>query len=458
MVLVLAILGAGLAAYELDAGPDTPSTPAAVAPPPGLDLPDVAAPAPVAAPADGVANEAAGQDAPGRVEAQAVRRALAPALRDPDLGPHVVASVGTLDGMSLWGRGRTVTPASTLKLLTTAAALEVLGPEHRFRTTVVADGRRGIVLVGGGDPLLARTPQQDWPHPADVVTLARATARALRAEGRTAVRVGYDATLFTGPAVDPHWPATYIPEGVVSPISALWVDEGRDPDGYDRVEDPAAAAASTFAAALRGAGIRVRGELRPRTAAPGADELAAVASPPLALIVEHTLLVSDNEAAEVLARQVGIAVAGEGSFTAGARAVLTTLSGLGVPTEGAQTYDGSGLSREDRLDPDTLTAVLQLAASDAQPDLRPVLTGLPVAGFSGSLSYRYEDAPRGRGRVRAKTGTLSGISGLAGVAIDRDGTPLVFALVADRIDLPDTLDARDALAAASAALAGCRCG
>jgi D-alanyl-D-alanine carboxypeptidase/D-alanyl-D-alanine-endopeptidase (penicillin-binding protein 4) len=183
-----------------------------------------------------------------------------------------------------------------------------------------------------------------------------------------------------------------------------------------------------------------------------------VDSPPLALVVEHTLLTSDNEAAEVLARQVGLAVSGEGSFRAGARAVLATLADLGVPTGDATTYDGSGLSREDRLDPRTLTAVLAVAASAEHPELRAVVTGLPVAGFTGSLAYRFDRAPAGRGLVRAKTGTLSGVSGLAGVATDREGTPLVFALLADRIDLVDTLGARAALDAATSALAGCRCG
>ena len=71
--------------------------------------------------------------------------------------------------------------------------------------------------------------------------------------------------------------------------------------------------------------------------------------------------------------------------------------------------------------------MVRLVASGEHPELRPVLTGLPVAGFTGSLAYRFDQAPAGRGLVRAKTGTLSGVSGLAGVATDREGTPLVFA-------------------------------
>jgi D-alanyl-D-alanine carboxypeptidase/D-alanyl-D-alanine-endopeptidase (penicillin-binding protein 4) len=87
-----------------------------------------------------------------------------------------------------------------------------------------------------------------------------------------------------------------------------------------------------------------------------------------------------------------------------------------------------------------------------------VLTGLPVAGFTGSLEYRFDAEDAGRGLVRAKTGTLSGVSGLAGTVVDRDGTPMVFALLADRIALVDTLGARAALDDVTSALAACRCG
>ena len=197
----------------------------------------------------------------------------------------------------------------------------------------------------------------------------------------------------------------------------------------------------------------------PRSADPAATEIARVTSPSLAQIVEHTLLVSDNEAAEVLARQVAIATGAPATFVGGADAVLSTVAGLGVPTSGATTYDGSGLSRDNRLDPDTLTGVLELAGSDDHPDLRAVLTGLPVAGFNGSLSERFAETSdrEGRGSVRAKTGTLTGVSGLAGTVTDRTGTPMVFAVLADDIALLDTLDARAALDDVAAALAACRC-
>lgn len=438
VALVLAVLAAaGTVLVVAPPDDEPPRSPAAVPPPPGLDLPVPTEPDAVAAAATGVADPAK------------VRRAIAPLLDDPDLGPHVLATVAGPDGTLLFSSGTgTAIPASTLKLLTTTAALEVLGPDHTFATTVVADGPRRVVLVGGGDPLLEE---------ADLARLARATARTLG--GGTRVRVGYDTSLFTGPDVSPHWPDSYLPDEVVAPIQSLWVDEGRDESGYGRVDDPALAAATAFAAQLVDAGLQVSGAPAPARAPADATVLAEAASDPLDRIVEHTLETSDNEASEVLARHVGLAVSGTASFAGGARAVLDTLEGLGVPVQGARVYDGSGLSRDNRLDPDTITAVLEVAAAAGHPALRSSITGLPVAGFTGSLTERFVDADdAGRGLVRAKTGTLTGVSGLAGTVTDRTGTPMVFAVLADDIALLDTLDARAALDDLTAALAACRCG
>ena len=458
VVLVLLLLVGAGAAYRFDLGAawfgpgdaDPGTDPAAVAPPDGLTLPRLTAPGPVVET----------DDAPGRLVPAKVRAAVAPFLSDADLGRHVVVAVGALGGQAtvVAAGDAPAIPASTTKLLTAAAALEVLGPDHVFATTVAGEGRR-LVLVGGGDPLLGRSAQVDvWPARADVVTLARRTADALREQGRRRVVLGYDDSLFSGPADNPAWPRDYVADGVVSPITALWVDEGRAEDGFGRVADPSAVAAAEFAGALQRFGIEVSGDPAPTRAGPGATELARVESAPLSQLVEWVLAVSDNEAAEVLARHVGLAASGTGSSRAGTAAVVRTLAGLGVRTAGAEVYDGSGLSRENRLSADTLVDVLRLAATPAQPDLRPVLTGLPIAGFTGSLELRPGDAsPQARGRVRAKTGTLSGVSGLAGVVTDLDGSDLVFAVLADRIRLVNTLDARAALDDLAAALAGCRC-
>ncbi len=390
---------------------------------------------------------------------------MAPGLRDEDLGRHVVAAVGDLNGDGpVWSYGEgAVIPASTTKLLTGAAALEALGPDTRFTTRVVTGATpRDVVLVGGGDPYLASrplTPEESlttYPERTDVVTLARRVAASVDPGQR--VRVQYDDGLFTGPSNNPRWRADYVPDDIVSPITALWVDRGASPTGFGYSDDPSATAAETFAAALRDAGVRVVGAPAPTTAPAGATEIASVTSAPVADIVEHVLEVSDNEAAEVLARHVGIAVSGEGSFEGGAAAVLATLRGLGIDTGSDVIHDGSGLSRLNRVSAGTLLQVVQAAAAPANPALRAVLTGLPVAGFTGSLAFRFDTgSPAGPGHVRAKTGTLSRVHSLAGVTTDRDGNAMAFVVAVDRARDEDKLDAQQAVDRLAGDLAACRC-
>ncbi|KRF37196.1 D-alanyl-D-alanine carboxypeptidase/D-alanyl-D-alanine endopeptidase [Nocardioides sp. Soil805] len=464
-LLVLALVAAAFASYRLDLGPrylpwlsvDPQAEPAAIAPPAGVALPDWAQPGPV--------SQVVPPAQRGHVDPAAVAAALAPGLADKDLGRHVVAAVGDLGGDgAAWTYGEgAVIPASTTKLLTSTAALETLGPDARFETRVVTGATpRDLVLVGGGDPYLASRPltpeevETTYPERADVVTLARDVAATLAPGQR--VRVQYDDGLFTGPSNNPRWRADYVPDDIVSPITALWVDRGASPTGYGYSDDPSATAAGTFVAALRGAGVKVAGSPTRTTAPAGATEVAAVSSAPVADIVEHVLEVSDNEGAEVLARHVGIAVSGLGSFEGGSAAVLDTLRGLGIDTGSDVIHDGSGLSRLNRVSATTLLQVLQTAAGPAHPDLRPVLTGLPVAGFTGSLAYRFDQgSPEGPGHVRAKTGTLSNVHSLAGVTTDREGTPMAFVVAVDRAKEEDKLDAQQAVDRLAGDLAGCRC-
>jgi D-alanyl-D-alanine carboxypeptidase/D-alanyl-D-alanine-endopeptidase (penicillin-binding protein 4) len=449
VLLVLVLLGGAAAAYHYDLGvrwfgatPDAgPSSP----PVPGLTLPAVAPPRLVARPAPS-----------GRPAPSAVRRTLGPSLDDPDLA-DLRAVVAPLSGPPVLvdGRGASM-PASTLKLLTATAALEVLGPGHTFATRVVADRRRSLTLVGGGDPyLVSKRPARALPGDASLQTLAAETARALKSRGVHAVSLAYDASLFTGPEVSPAWRASYVPDAEVSPITALWADRGVAPDG-SREPDPAESAAEQFAAFLRADGIDLTGDVEERTAPPDARELARVTSLPLADIVERVLQVSDNDGAEVLGHQTGLAVNGHGSFAGGAAAVRQTLTDLGIGLPGAKIYDGSGLSRHDRLSAETLVSVLQLASASDHPELRSVVTGLPVAAYDGSLAYRF-DRSSGRGWVRAKTGTLTGTSALAGLVTDARGRPLVFAFLSNHIPPAGTDDARDALDDLAATLATCPC-
>ncbi len=131
-----------------------------------------------------------------------------------------VVDVGT--GTTLFrhedGQGRI--PASTLKLLTSGAVLSRLGPDHTFRTRVVSPRAGEIVLVGGGDPYLAEKPTPgEFPRRASVSDLAKRTAAALAKRKIKTVRLGYDASLFSGPAWNPAWPSAYRDQ--VTPVSAL---------------------------------------------------------------------------------------------------------------------------------------------------------------------------------------------------------------------------------------------
>ncbi len=458
-VVVVMVLAAALALVT-DLGLRRPPTqpvgaePVDVAPPPGLDLPRGRTPDPVAA-----------TPPPTPLRPRAVGDTLDPFLGDGALGRHVVAAVEPLEGNGpTWRRGAAgdvATPASTTKLFTTSAALLALGPDHRFTTRVVATGARSLVLVGGGDPLLASQPPapdpSTYPQRADVVTLADRTAAALRDDHVRRVRLAFDDSLFSGPDVSPQWPATYVPEDVVSPVHALWVDEGRDASGP--VADPAATAAAVYADALRADGVQVTGSLSRADVGERARTVASVTSAPLAGIVERVLEVSDNEASEVLLRHVGLASGGEGSFLAGQAGVRQVLGRAGIDLADPEVlYDGSGLSRENRVRPTTLVELLRLAASDDVPDLRPVVTGLSVAGYLGSLSDRFDTGDqRAPGRLRAKTGTLTNVFALAGLVTGTDGAPVVFALMADRIKVARTAEALTTMDEAAAALAGCRC-
>ncbi len=459
-LLVVATVAFAFLAWHFDLGtrwglaaPDPLVEPALVLPPEGLDLPTQRAAAAVAKPL--VSSSAS----PGAV-ARTIRKLLA----DRRLGSHIDVLVTDLEtGRPLYRKGSgTVTPASTMKLLTSLAALEAIGPDRRFETTVRrVPGTKQIVLVGGGDPFLQSSASKEYfyPHRADLRSLARRTAKALRGDGVRRVRMSYDDSLFTGPRTPKHWPSSYLADGVAPPITALWVNEGRNPVGSGYVDDPSLAAGQAFRAALTEQGITVVGDLRHRRAPTGTREIAAVASPPLGQIAARLILVSDNNAAEVVAHHVGRVVRSDGSFAGGALAVRSVLRKLGVPLDGAVIHDGSGLSRADRLSPRTLTEVLRLAASADHPTLREVVTGLPVAGFSGSLEYRFDTgATAGRGRVQAKTGTLTGVHGLAGVATDLDGNVMGFVAIADRVPKPQQLYARLTIDKVAAALGACRCG
>ena len=367
-------------------------------------------------------------------------------------------------GAQLWQReaDRALTPGSTGKILTAAAALLSLDATDTLGTRVYAGPEPGtVVLVGGGDPTLTALPEGEqgvYPDPARLSDLA---AQVEEASPVPVTRVLIDTTLYDGPELAEGWLPADIPAGFVAPITPLMLDGGRsDPKLQDgpRVQDPALAAGRAFAQ-LVGADPD---EVAETTVAPDAGRLGSVSSAPIGELVEHTLRTSDNVLAEALARQVALVRDGEASFAGAAEQVLAALNQAGFDASGAVLVDGSGLSTADRVPAGLLGALLaEAAAPAAGPQdtqfLRPLLTGLPVAGGDGTLDDRFAtDGPSapGRGVVRAKTGTLTGVSSLAGVVTDADGRLLVFALMSNG---GSTAAVRPRLDAVAATLTTCGC-
>ncbi|MFD9593243.1 D-alanyl-D-alanine carboxypeptidase/D-alanyl-D-alanine-endopeptidase [Kitasatospora sp. NPDC059973] len=405
--------------------------------------------------------------------AQGLQQALAAALADRNLGTVSFAVADAADGRVLYGSGENApaTPASTTKLATTVAALSLIPGDTRLATRVVKGANPGeITLVGGGDPTLTALPAdqvQIGGAPADADTapasleaLARQTAAALKAAGTTAVKLDYDLSLYAGSPQHKNYDAANI--ALVTP---LMIDEGKvDPksreDAPARVADPAGQAADAFAAQLKAQGITVDGKAKPAAApaAATAPVLGRVDSPTVARLVERLLTTSDNTLAEAIARQAALAAHQPASFEGAATAVTQELARLGVPMTGVVLGDGSGLSTGNAIPPAVLVQLLALASSEQHPTLRPVLTGLPIAGFTGTLGKRFgagSGAAEAAGLVRAKTGSLNGVNTLAGTVVDAEGRLLAFAVMTKTTAAADT--ARAAMDRVVARLAACGC-
>ncbi|KUN95483.1 D-alanyl-D-alanine carboxypeptidase/D-alanyl-D-alanine endopeptidase [Streptomyces caeruleatus] len=377
---------------------------------------------------------------------------LGPLLDAPELGARRTAAVvDVATGKQLYGEAadEPLTPASTTKIATAVAVLTALGPDHRLTTRAVLEpDTRELVLVGGGDPTLtARKDADGW---ASLRDLADRTAKSLKKRNVREVTLSYDKTLYAGPELHPIGV-----NGNLAPVSALTVDEARTDDSTSgpvrRVEDPAKDAATQFAALLADRGVKTTAP-GPSKATNRAEPLAEVTSPPMSSLVERMLTNSDNDIAEHLARQTAVASGARADFDGAGKAIGDRLRKLGLPVTGADFKDGSGLDRDDKITADLLTALLAKAADPTHPELRPVLTGLPVAGFTGTLTTRYTDGAAGV--VRAKTGTLNGVNSLAGTVVDQDGHLLAFAFLSTGAN---TEAARAALDRTATALASCGC-
>jgi D-alanyl-D-alanine carboxypeptidase/D-alanyl-D-alanine-endopeptidase (penicillin-binding protein 4) len=336
-------------------------------------------------------------------------------------------------------------PASTQKLLTTTAAVAILGPTFRFETQVVAPAAPvggtldHLWLVGSGDPVLstdafAALLQASPLTHGDATTSLSTLANSIVAAGVKSIPGGIigDDSRYDQQRYVPSWPTSYRTDPEIGPLGALTVDDGYTVTNgtVKPVPDPALYAAQALTALLAAHGVQVGPASAHQVAPAGSTTIASVQSPTLHDIAVSVLRSSDNLGAELFAKEIGVRTSGQGTTVAGVHGVLTTLAKLGVPTAGVSLVDGSGLDHTNHVTCRALASVLNLAAT---PQFRTVLDGLPVAGQQGTLALQLRNTALA-GKLRAKTGSLDGVSGLAGL-LDA-GRPLRFALIANGPNIP----------------------
>ena len=450
-------------------------------------------------------------------ERGALSRQIGEELDSPWLGPSNRRSIAVRDALtneSLADRHseRPVTPASTTKLLSAAAIVTALDPATTFTTRVVAGDRPGeVVIVAGGDMLLADgegDPEAVAGH-AGIGDLAAQTAAALRsgaagsgtgtdADSATSdgsdgaatappgevgpVTVSLDLSHVPGPTVLPTWSEHWVAEGWTGRIVQLGRSSDRALPFNPSPREPEQEVARVFRQALADQGIPVVGvasdgngddgagdgeDVRAEvvTAAAAAEQLAAVESAALRDVLALASATSDNAMFEQLARQAAVSAGhspDQESVTAWIRGTMT--EDFGLDLTGMQIADASGLSDGTLLSMEVVAEVLVAGADGSHPYLQEVFAagGLPIAGYTGTLGngmrfHLPEHAPA-VGNARAKTGTLPGVTALAGIVVTADGRLLVYAVAADDIETgAAALEAASVLDEIVAQLARCGC-
>ncbi len=355
-------------------------------------------------------------------------------------------------GATVASRNATVArpPASVEKLYTTVAALNLLGPTARFATTVLGTGGLGpggvwhgnLFLRGGGDPTLGdgswNREYEDGYGPTAAELASQLRRRGIR---RVTGRIFADESLFDA---DRGGPLTHdqpdIPD-YGGELSALVYDHGMT----DGSMSPAVFAAHELALTLRGGGMRVAAAGRAAHTPASAVTLARVRSPPLSVLIRLMDVPSDDLIADMLAKQLGARLRDSGTLSAGAAVITQAIANdYGLhPT----LFDGSGLDRADHTTPADVVTLLQRVWMTPTGNL--LHAALPVVGEQGTVEHIGVHTPA-QGRCVAKTGTLDGVTNLAGYCTPRGGATLAFALM---IDGPSNAAAIPMLSRAVAAIA-----
>ncbi|HEX2381081.1 MAG TPA: D-alanyl-D-alanine carboxypeptidase/D-alanyl-D-alanine-endopeptidase [Acidimicrobiales bacterium] len=409
--------------------------------------------------------------APGAAAATGVRTALTPVLsarRVPELiaapvaDRRLVAHLNDLvsrtpgsscltvavDGRTVFSSESTspIIPASVEKLATAQAALSKLDPNAVLTTSVktgspphdgVVDG--DIWLVGGGDPLLMTDAYAEhFKHQPVTHTDFEALADRVVAAGVHEVRgsVVGDDSRYDRARVVPQWADEAITAHDIGPLGALVVNDGltqfpptsdaRTPRETAAV-DPATDAANQLTRLLQARGVVVMGAPASGSAPRDATEVAKLESPPIDQVVATMVRESDNEAAELLTKEIGLHDTGAGTTANGIAGIRQVFQDRNLPLDGVAQVDGSGLSRDDQV-----TCAFVQALLDAEGPASTLAKDMPVAGQTGTLAERFVGTPI-VGQLRAKTGTLNQVTALAGYVQTARGAQMSFSYI---INLP----------------------
>ena len=270
-----------------------------------------------------------------------------------------------------------------------------------------------MVLVGSGDPSLKSS---------GLDAMAKKTAAVLLAQKITTARVYVDDDVFPTPTLAYGWKSSYVPDSI-TPVRGLVRDQRNS-------SDTSAEAARYFRDRLKAYGVTAAGYYGRANARSTSTVIASTTGSTLSTMVSTMLLYSDNEIAEALHKQVGIAL-GYGATWTGARTAQAKQLAAQKLSAG-NLYDGSGLSRADRVSALQLARIVDRGIDPTtQSRLWPLTSGLPTAGRTGTLASRFSTTASkcAVGKVWAKTGTLGDVVALAGWTKGADGRVKTFAFL-----------------------------
>ncbi len=376
--------------------------------------------------------------------------AIAMTFRDAATGAHLYDR----------SAGAAMTPASVTKLLSAWAISHSLDAERTFTTSVAPAAGGALTLVAGGDTCL--NPKVGDPDAvcgrAGVGDLAARVAATLKAQNRSNVTLGYDASYAPGPSTAPGWGQDLLDQGFTTRIAQLGLSTQHAETG-PAVPDPAASTTNALAAQLRSRGITVTTQ-GPTPATRGAAPLAQVRSAALLDQLGYALQQSDNAMIESLARQAayhqGVRANSETAVTGW---VKSRLAAGGFDVAHLTLADVCGLSDGTSFPAALLGDLVTRATTGKDRDFADALTRLPVGGWSGTLGKRYAvpSSSGGAGWVRAKTGSLPSVNSLVGTVLDADGRLVAFAIITGGSQPGGPGGARAAIDAVVTAVRGCGC-